>query len=65
MVCICMHGPLPSPRGRSVDAKEVVDKSMSTCPHCAVEMPNMCSLEAYLMLSFMEKIVLKNIKHYK
>ena len=27
MVCICIHGPLPSPRGRSVDAKEVVDKS--------------------------------------
>lgn len=65
MVCICMHGLLPSPRGRSVDIKEVLDKYMSTCPLCAVEMPHICSPEAYLMLFFVEKIVLKNIKHYK
>lgn len=61
MLCPCVHGLLPPHRGRSGDAEEACGFVHSTL----LDSSNIYSEGAYLVLVFMENIVLKNIKHHK
>lgn len=58
VVYLCVHCPLPTPRGHSVAAEKA-------CPRGCWNPSNKYLEVVYLMLVFMEKIVLEIIKHHE